>query len=292
MRYRVVVVALSSAAACATGSKLDQPADARGSVDSAGSDDGSDQGSGSGSGSGHGSGSNPDPSEIPLLLSEVSLSSAGHEFIEIVNPTGFAVPLGHVYLSDNGNYWKLPVNGNPITSGDFIVRFPDNDIVQAHGVITVAIGTSADFATAFGANPTYSIADANLTVVAQSSPSLTDTGEAIALFYWNGTTPTVRDVDMVIAGAPTSGNTIVSKSGVAQGSGTYATDANTIAAQGSAPGSGKSTKRILLEVGHETQVGGGNGFSGDDETSEQTGITWDTTYSAPDPGQVPSGLLQ
>ena len=185
---------------------------------------GSDMGSGSGGGSGHGSGSGsgsgsnstPPPAHVPLLLSEISLGPAGHEFIEIVNPTALAVPLYDLYLSDNGNYFKLPAGSPTLTSGDFIVKFPANDIVPAHGVITVAVDTTSAFNTAFGVNPTYSIADANLTVVTSQAPSLTDTGEVIVLFQWDGTSPLVRDVDIMIAGVPTTGNTIVAKSGYSQ----------------------------------------------------------------------------
>ncbi|HEY0251163.1 MAG TPA: hypothetical protein VGC41_06530 [Kofleriaceae bacterium] len=275
---------MSGVAACATGMKMDQPSDARGSVD-AEADASTDQGS-NGSGSGHGSAA-PDPTSIPLLLSEISLSPAGAEFVEIVNTSGFAVPLSHLYLCDNGNYWKLPT-GAVISSGDFLVRFPDNDIVPAHGVATIALGSAADFMTAYGVLPTYSIADGTITTVAAMTPTLTDSGELLALFYWNGTSQTVADVDLMIAGAPTSGNTLVSKSGM----GMYKADAMTLAPQASAPGTGKSTKRIMLETGHETQSGTGNGISGDDETSEQTASTWDTAFTAPTPGQVPPALTQ
>jgi len=265
--------------------------------DQSGSNTGSGSGThgnGSGSGSGSGTSTMPPPAHVPLLLSEISLGPAGHEFVELVNPTGFAVPLYDLYLSDNGNYFKLPAGSTTLTSGDFIVKFPDNDIVPAHGVVTVAVDTSAAFNTAFGANPTYSIADANLTVVTSQSPSLTDTGEVIVLFQWDGTSPLVRDVDIMIAGVPTAGNTIVSKSGYSQLTNSYKHDAMSIAAQASAPAAGKSTKRIMLETGHEAQSGTGNGVEGDDETSEATGTTWDTTaaFSAPTPGQVPSALLQ
>jgi hypothetical protein len=116
----------------------------------------------------------------------------------------------------------------------------------------------------------------------------------IALFQWDGSAAVVRDVDLMIAGVPTSGNTLVSKSGYAQLTATYKSDSNSIAAQASAPATGKSTKRIAVEVGHETQTGAGNGVAGDDETSEATGVTWDSTaaFSAPTPGQVPAALLQ
>ncbi|MEO8550395.1 MAG: hypothetical protein ABI678_10490 [Kofleriaceae bacterium] len=209
-----------------------------------------------------------------------------------MNPTGFAVPLADLYLCDNGNYFKLPAGTPALTSGDFLVKFPGNDIVAAHSAITIATDTGASFSSAYGVAPTYSIADANLTVVAAQQPTLTDSGEVVVLFQWDGTSPLVHDVDIMIAGVPTAGNTIVSKSGYAQLANAYQTDAMAIAAQPSAPASGKSTKRIALETGHETQTGTGNGANGDDETSEQTGTTWDTTFGAPTPGQVPAALLQ
>jgi hypothetical protein len=116
----------------------------------------------------------------------------------------------------------------------------------------------------------------------------------IVLFQWDGTSSLVRDVDIMIVGVPTTGNTIVSKSGYSQLTNSYKNDAMSIAAQASAPAAGKSTKRIMLETGHEAQAGTGNGVEGDDETSEATGTTWDSTaaFSAPTPGQVPAVLLQ
>jgi hypothetical protein len=284
---RIAIVMTVWFAACANAIPMESPADSGANPDHTGSGSGSGSGSDTNTGSGSGS-----AAAVPLLLSEVSLGPAGHEFIEIVNPTAFAVSLDHVYLSDNGNYFKLPAGAATIQSGDFIVRFPDNDIVPAHGVITIALGTGSDFNTAFGANPTYSIADGTVTIVSSMTPSLTDTGEIVVLFQWDGSASIVKDVDIMIAGVPTSGNTIVPKGGYAQLAGSYKTDSDTIAAQSAAPAAGKSTKRIMLETGHETQTGGGNGIDGDDETSEATGTTWDSTFTAPTPGQVPAQLLQ
>ena len=278
--------------ACATGARMQAPGDADVPATSDGttgqsSDPGSNGQTGSGSGAGSGT---PAPAAVPLLLSEITLAPTGSEFIEIVNPTGFAVPLANLYLCDNGNYFKLPAGAPTLTSGDFLIKFPASDIVPARGVITVALGSSAAFHTAFGADPTYSIADGNVTVVTAVSPSLTDTGEVVVLFQWDGSSSLVRDVDIMIAGTPTSGNTLVAKSGYAQLASSYKTDSNTIAAQTTAPSAGLSTKRLALEIGHELQTGGGNGYTGDDETSEATGTTWDAAYSAPTPGAVPTAL--
>ena len=57
-------------------------------------------------------------------------------------------------------------------------------------------------------------------------------------------------------------------------------------------GADLSYKRRTLESGVESQLGTGNGISGDDETSEQLKSSWDgdstKPYSAPTPGMVPA----
>jgi len=234
-----------------------------------------------------------------LLLTEVVLAPSGGEFIEIANPSNAAVDLSTYYVSDNGSYWRLPGGFTVIDSTDFLAKFPAGASIAAHGVITVAIDTTANFTTTYGIAPTYSIASATMTgIVANGVPSLTNSGEVIVLFRWDGAADLVKDVDIMIAGAPTAANGIVDKSGMSidgpdagtQGT-AYATDARTVPMQGSTPASGKSTKRLVTEVGHETQSGGGNGITGDDETSEDTAATWDSTaFGNPTPGVVPAAL--
>jgi hypothetical protein len=226
-----------------------------------------------------------------LLISEVTIAQAGHEFIEIVNPSTQAVDLSSYYLSDNGNYFKLPAGVPTVAAADFIVKFPAGAQIPGHGVVTVATDTAASFTTSYGVAPTYSIADATVDVIVKSGvPTLTDAGELVVLFQWNGTDMLVKDVDMVLVGVPTAANGLVSKSGYVQGGSTYATDADTLAPQAAAPWNGKSTKRLMLDSSYE--VAGGNGLMGQDETSELTSTTWDSTYGAPTPGQVPTALLQ
>lgn len=233
-----------------------------------------------------------------LLLSEVQLAPSTGEFIEIVNPTAGPVVLDDYYLSDNGTYWKLPAAAQTLDTGDFIVRFEAGSSIAAHAVITVALDTAANFQTADGVAPTYSIAGGTMTTVASSgTPGLTNTGEIVALFRWDGQSDLVTDIDIMIAGAATSGNGFVAKAGQAidgpdagSTTSTYAAEAGTIAAQAATPASGKSTKRLTLETGHESTTGG-NGVGGDDESSEATNVTWDSsTFSAPTPGSVPIAL--
>jgi hypothetical protein len=242
------------------------------------------------------------PGASPLLLSEVVLQPTNGEFIEIVNTSNTAVDLSNYYLSDNGAYWKLPSAVPTVDGGDFLVHFPAGASIAGHGVVLVALDTAANFKTTYpAATADYSVADhaGGFALLASSgTPSLTNGGELVVLFEWDGQSDLVTDVDMVIAGAATPANALVTKGGIAQDGpdlgatkSTYLPDANTLAIQATAPTLGKSTKRIALEAGHETQTGAGNGQAGDDETSEVTSLTWDTAYTTPTPGTVPAALL-
>jgi hypothetical protein len=128
---------------------------------------------------------------------------------------------------------------------------------------------------------------------------LTNAGEVIVVFQWNGQSDLVRDVDLVLAGVPSVANGLIDKSSLAfdgpdgdTATSSYSADMRTITAQATAPGAGLSTKRIALENGFELQTGVGNGLAGDDETSEDTSSTWDSSFTAPTPGALPTGLMQ
>ena len=244
----------------------------------------------------------PPPVITSLLLSEVVLTPTGGEFVEIVNPTAAAVDLANFYLSDASQYFRLPAGVAAVTADatDFIAKFPAGASIPAHGVVTVALDTAANFTATYPAiTPTYSVASATMTVLTTGTATLTNAGEPVVLFHWDGASDKVTDVDIMIAGTPSAANLLVNKSAVAidgpdadSATGSYATDANTLPTQ-SAPGAAKSTKRLALESATvETQAGTGNGVAGHDETSELLGMTWDTTaYTAPTPGQVPAALL-
>jgi hypothetical protein len=236
----------------------------------------------------------------PLLLSEVALAPNASEMIELYNPTSAPVALRNFYLADVPTYFRLPAGSQTVEASDFIARFPAGATIPAHGVVVVALDTTANFTAAAGTAPTYSIASGTMDIVGGTASTLTNTGEPVVLFYWDGASDRVIDVDVMLAGMPSAANALVNKSGVsvdgpdADSAGVaYATDAMTIAGQSDAPGSALSTKRIALETaGTEAQTGAGNGVLGQDETSEQTQTTWDASaYTALTPGSVPTALL-
>ncbi len=243
------------------------------------------------------------PEPLPaavLLITEIVLAPSTGELIEITNPTGQTIDLSTYYLSDSGSYFRVPAGNPTVDATDFIVKFPAGATIAPGAVITVALDTVANFQTLYGVAPTFSIVGGTMTGVATNGlANLTNAGELIALFEWSGSADLVRDVDLMLAGVPSAANGLIAKSATAidgpdgdTATSAYGPDAQTIGPQATAPAAGKSTKRVLLETGHETQTGGGNGIAGDDETSEDTAATWDTMYTAPTPGVVPTALLQ
>jgi hypothetical protein len=244
----------------------------------------------------------------PLLLSEVVLTPDAAEMIEIVNTSSQDVDLQTYYLSDSGNYFRLPKD-KTVDMTDFIVKFPAGAVIKGHTALTIAIDTPTNFSNAYNLMlPSYSLRDGSLTTISMiGTPNLTNAGEPIILFQWDGQSDLVRDVDILLAGVPSATNSLPNKSGVMQdgpdaGSETsqYAVDLHTMTPQAAAPGGGAaplSTKRIALEDGHETQSGTSNGPAGHDETSEDTSVTWDDggtahPFTAATPGDAPPQLMR
>lgn len=236
------------------------------------------------------------PTGAKLILTEVVMTPSAGEYIEIANPSGSAVDLGTYYLSDSGHYYKTPAGAPAVENTDFVVKFPAGTSIPAHGVITVAIDTAANFTSTYGSAPTLALSQMTAVVI-NGTPSLTNAGELIVLFTWDGSSDLVRDVDMMLVGQPPGANGLLDKSGAmidgpdADTTATaYKQDARTITVQPATPGQNKSTKRIAPEASFQMQTGTGNGMLGDDETSENTAMTWDTAFTAPTPGIVPAGL--
>jgi len=237
-----------------------------------------------------------------LLLCEVVLDPTDGEFIEIANPGSSAVNLDDYYLSDDEEYALLPgaSGAGPapsIHSSDFIVQFPAGTSIPAGGVIVVAVD-GAGFESEYGSKADFEIKGTDtgttdmIATDAGGGVTLTNGGELAVLFFWDGASDLVKDVDMANIGQPTNPNDIGDKSSVSvdgpdagTAASTYQNDAVTMPEQDDEPGDGESTKRIALEGSNET-TGSGNGITGDDETSEDIAVTWDndSTFTAPNPG--------
>lgn len=255
---------------------------------------------------------------LHLLITEVGLLPMGSDFIEIYNPGSEVVALGNYYLADNSDYALLPgrFSDEPqgpadLANSDFIVKFPDGAQIGPGEVKVIAINAT-EFAPAHGtpdfyltlgdeeeSEPMVDPADAFLNIGA----AINGFGEGIVLFYWDGLSDLVSDVDMVHAGNPLESNRLGSKSGLevdgpdteedeAGKKSRYRDEAGTLVLMDVSAPTGKSHKRIKLEDGFETRQVDGNGVFGDDETSEDLTQTWDSsaTFTEPTPGEIPASL--
>ncbi len=237
---------------------------------------------------------------LPLLISEVTVTPTAGEFIEIFNPNATAVDLTNVYLTDatfagGGAYYYNIVTGANAGGGgfgDFLARFPNGATIAPNAYQTVAIAGSNNYNTTYGTDPTYELYEDGATAdgipdMLEGLPGsingqggLTNGGEVAILFYWDGESDLVTDLDYVLWGDT---DEAVDKTGIsidgpdADGTtSTYANDtpiANQDLVATTAHATGDSYQRQDFAEGTEVS-GTGNGVNGDDETSEDLSATW------------------
>jgi hypothetical protein len=239
------------------------------------------------------------------VISELAVEGTA-EFIEIYNPGSVAVDLSTIHLTDANEYFELPGVSNmteeiDVVTSDFLVKFPPGAVLAPKTVATIAFD-GPEFATQLAAAPTYTIdvpttGAMPMVVVIEPAPGgnvgkLTDVGELVVLFDWDGTSDLVRDVDIVVHGVPDApGNVLLEKDAI---DGPDSDDVQTAYAPepslmmrmtSRGPDDDRfSYKRVLLE-GDETRVNG-NGITGHDETSEDRSMTGDTGSMPRTPGSV------
>ena len=215
------------------------------------------------------------PSVGKLLISEVIISPTAAEMIEIHNPGASAVDLSNVYVSDTLYYWRITYGEGKPDSTDFRVHFPAGTTIPAGGYVTVSFETAAHFQAVYGMLPDFDLAPSVALAPAMEgeytgSASLSNANEMLVLFYWDGASDLVTDLDYVIWG--NAGQAVV-KTGKQAGASTYLPDTP----QNSqsiipAPSAAAVTR---CDDGEGAQVtSGGNGFGGTDETSEDLTATF------------------
>jgi cysteine-rich repeat protein len=244
-----------------------------------------------------------------LLITEVVTRPGGAEMIEIMNPTGVAVVLSDYALSDSHLYYKVASGTFTTASGsDFAARFPDGATIGPgqYRVVSLAnaSGGSASFVAAYGKKPDFELRptangatdnasvpnmqSAQATSSIGASASLTDGGEPVILFYYDGGA-LLSDVDYLFYGSPSISNPVVDKTAVTVGDSTFLTDTAPAAQhQIAAPGESGSIQRCVYAETGEAR-GAGNGLMGHDETSEDPRITFALGNSASErtPGEGP-----
>lgn len=224
-----------------------------------------------------------------LLLTELCVTPTSGEFIEIHNPTQDRIELDNYYLTDMTDYYNIvsetPGFTNTYTS-DFIVSFPTGSSIGPGDYHVMAPG-SGDFVDDYGFAPNYCLhgndADEmeNGKGFVGNTPTLTNGHETVVLFYWDGTSDLVKDVDIAWWGDDPGYR--IDKSGISLDSdtdgdadaGSYVGDASTSPPISiSAHGQGKSYRRVE-PLGESDEIkNGGNGITGNDETTENLTASW------------------
>ena len=253
-----------------------------------------------------------------LLLSEIVARPTDGEFVEIYNPGSVTVDLSNYYLANStfqfGNtfYYQLVEGGGGGGSfADFNARFPDGAMIQPGEYQTIAISGDSLFFAVYSVLPTYELYEDGTnfgndvpdmreavpgSIAGQGGFSNGD--EDAILFYWDGLSDLVVDIDYVIYDEGDGGiNEQVDKTGVSIDGPDPGTDstmylpdtpiANQVPAPINNTADGFSTHRIDYTEGNQTPTGG-NGVTGADETSEDLNNTFtdNSTPSPNAPGQI------
>jgi len=246
-------------------------------------------------------------SQDKLLLSEIIVGPDAAEYVEIHNPGGSTVTLTDYYLTDATSsfsslfYYNIVLqNGTSFgtSSSDFHVRFPSGATIAAGAYQTVALNGAVNFNTTFGVDPTYELrgTDAGVDDMLEaetgsigSNPGFSSSGEVTILYYWDGVTDLVLDMDYVVWGDK---NEAVDKTGISidgPDGGTTTTmylAETSVDDQDSLPTpdfavheNGLAAQRVDFTEGTQT-TSGSNGVGGSDETSEILRFTWHVDSTA------------
>ena len=244
-----------------------------------------------------------------ILITEIVVTPTAGEFIEICNNTGNTIDLTDYYLTDgtysanNEYYYNIVTGANAggETNSDFHVRFPAGSSIAASEFQTIALN-GANFVSTYGLQPNYEIYPSDAAIpdmleafstTINSLSGLSNAGEVVVLYYWDGQSDLVQDIEYLVWGDKAEA---VDKSGISidgpdpgATTSTYLNDTGItqqISASADAPHAiGESIQRLNLNENGEIQTGG-NGITGNDETSEDLATSFQ--IGAPNPGTGPS----
>jgi hypothetical protein len=249
---------------------------------------------------------------VKLLFTQVNVFD---EYVVIKNPSSQVVDLSDVYYTDatfsGGNEYyynivnpSLPTGGGTFT--DFFARFPNGAKIGPGAEITVA-SSAASFEGNFGFLPSYELYDTNSGVPdmrearpgligspPDNVPGLSNAGEMVVLFFWDGQTDLVTDLDYVVWGDKAEGvdKTGVTITGPGGGAGsTYLPDTPIAQQDALAPGGAPTGGFVRVDEAEGNQVRtGGNGVDGRNEMSENLSVTFTEDPNATPPETGPSGF--
>ncbi|MCD6577889.1 lamin tail domain-containing protein [bacterium] len=149
-----------------------------------------------------------------LMFTEVAVDNATTEFIEIYNPSDYELDLSNVYITDattatNKYYFIVTgVNYGGGSSADFHAKFPAGAKIGAKSYLVIAMDGTA-FAALYGFDADYELYDTGNAApkMDEAMPGsinfqggLSDKGEVVIMYYWDGVSDLVKDLDYLVWG--------------------------------------------------------------------------------------------
>ena len=209
-----------------------------------------------------------------LIFNRVCINPNEAELIEIYNPTNETINLSNYYLSDQNDYYNWVFgNSSNLSSRDFVIKFPDGSQIQSQESFFITTISNEDFFNYYDEMPNISLIDTDFEISEiGSSPGLDNNQEMLILFYWDGISEIIQDVDYFLWGSTLRGFSKTIDEG-------YTYNDTSIEDQffirnysDSDFGDSLYVRNSMTENG-EIQFDG-NGITGHDETSENIAESW------------------
>ena len=216
-----------------------------------------------------------------LIFSKICIAPNAAQMVQIYNPTPDAINLndgsGSYYLTDGANpstdkyYYNITSGENfwSESTSDFFIEFPENTIIESDSYLTISMHDSEIYNGYYDSSPDLSLYEIagedsyyNFEAISVLGPS-----ESLILFFWDGSSSTVKDVDYFLWGNNTYA---IDKSGVDGYFPDTPVDLQTYIEEAD---ENFSYSRLSNEEFEENTSG--NGITGHDETSENLSLSWE-----------------
>ncbi|MDC2984516.1 hypothetical protein OAY83_00415 [Candidatus Marinimicrobia bacterium] len=235
------------------------------------------------------------PNGDHLLFNRITIQPTQAEFLSIYNPTPDTLDMSNYYLTDatrsssDDYYYNLGSGVNFWSENfkDFIARFPNNYQIAPGDSLVLGLHNREIFFNYYGYNPDLTLfEDMRDAIINESTISINDDfvntdmlgddSEVLILFKWDGVIENpVEDIDYFLWG---STNDAIDKTGIAN----YLPDTSP-SNQSFLYAHGLDSTYVRISNDNEgSEISlGGNGITGNDETSENLTDTW-TVILAPE----------
>ena len=132
-----------------------------------------------------------------LIFNSIAVNPDEGELIEIYNPTNETIDLSNYYLSDQNDYYNWVFdNASTLSSRDFLIKFPNGSQIQPQESFFITTISNEDFFNYYNQMPNISLIDTEFEISEIGlNAGLDNNQEMLILFYWDGNSETIQDVD-------------------------------------------------------------------------------------------------